>query len=374
MKRKFFCEHYNLGNRLKKNGQAVNNVYDNNNRIVEDDKYTYTHDDSGNLVKKVNKQSGYTHKYVWDYENKLQFVTEHLTENSGTLKTHTYIYDVLGRRIMKDSNGVVRKYVYDNEDILLEFDNNDSLQAKFTHGPGIDEPVEMLKGSQKYFYHTDGLGSITALTDGSGNTVQSYSYNAFGETKVFNGSGAEINPSSMIQSPYGYTGREWDLETSQYYYRARFYDPRMGRFIAVDPIGFNGGDANVYRYVKNNSTFSTDPSGKIPAVIVVGIVGGVVGGITGYQGSDAKCWVGKFIDAGLGAATGFAGGVFAAFGAGFGTVPFAWGAVAAEGTTFLGGIGSAIGGIGIGAGISSLEQFAILSGSNYCPKVCKVAK
>ena len=200
----------NLGNRLKKNNQATNNVYDHNNRIVEDDKFTYAHDDNGNMIRKTNKQTGYTFKYIWDYENRLQFVIEHNQASQPAIKTHTFMYDAIGRRILKDSNGVTRKYVYDNEDILLEFNNADQLQAKFTHGASADEPVEMNRNGTVYFYHTDGLGSITALTNENGDTVQSYTYSSFGETKVYGANGVSIGESQMVQSPYAYTGREWD--------------------------------------------------------------------------------------------------------------------------------------------------------------------
>ena len=61
-------------------------------------------------------------------------------------------------------DGVITRYVYDGEDILLEFDGSNALTAKYTHGPGIDEPLIMERGGQRYFYHTDGLGSITDKT------------------------------------------------------------------------------------------------------------------------------------------------------------------------------------------------------------------
>ena len=64
-----------------------------------------------------------------------------------------------------------------------------------------------------------------------------------------------------VKQPYGFTGREWDKETGLYYYRARYYDPKGGRFIGKDPIGFNGGDVNLYRYVSNNPVNWRDPSG-----------------------------------------------------------------------------------------------------------------
>jgi RHS repeat-associated protein len=64
-----------------------------------------------------------------------------------------------------------------------------------------------------------------------------------------------------VKQSYGFTGREWDKETGLYYYRARYYDPKGGRFISKDPIGFEGGDVNLYRYVGNDPVDWVDPSG-----------------------------------------------------------------------------------------------------------------
>ena len=64
-----------------------------------------------------------------------------------------------------------------------------------------------------------------------------------------------------IKQPFTYTGREFDHETGLYYYRARYYDSKVGRFITKDPIGFDGGDYNLYAYVKNNSANLVDPMG-----------------------------------------------------------------------------------------------------------------
>jgi RHS repeat-associated protein len=67
-----------------------------------------------------------------------------------------------------------------------------------------------------------------------------------------------------VKKPIGFsTGREFDKETGLYYYRARYYDPMEGRFISKDPIGFDGGDVNLYGYVQNNTINNTDPNGTI---------------------------------------------------------------------------------------------------------------
>ena len=115
----------------------------------------------------------------------------------------------------------------------------------------------------------DHLGSTRALTDTSGNVVESVDYDSFG------------NGSSNL-TRYGYTGREWDADANLYYYRNRWYDPQMGRFISADPIGLNGG-INLYAYVGNNPTRYVDPSGLNPleGALTLGELGFAVGGVPG---------------------------------------------------------------------------------------------
>ncbi len=103
-----------------------------------------------------------------------------------------------------------------------------------------------------FYYHADGLGSVVALTDANGKTVESYAYSPFGELK---------RKGDKVKNTYTFTGREWDKEVKLYYYRARYYDPKTGRFISKDPIGFAGGDANLYGYVGENPVNFKDPLG-----------------------------------------------------------------------------------------------------------------
>lgn len=106
---------------------------------------------------------------------------------------------------------------------------------------------------EKYYYHADGLGSITALSDSKQKTMESYSYSSFGEIK---------QQGSKVKNTYTFTGREWDEEIDLYYYRARYYDADVGRFISKDPIGFIGG-TNLYVYVQNNPIRFIDPFGLL---------------------------------------------------------------------------------------------------------------
>ena len=126
---------------------------------------------------------------------------------------------------------MITRYVYDQEDILFEFDGSNALLARYTHGLGIDEPLIMERAAGSFFYHTDGLGSITDLTDTTGAIAQSYVYDSYGNI---------VQQFGTLENPYTYTGREFDPESGLYYYRARYYDATAGRFLQEDPIGIRG--------------------------------------------------------------------------------------------------------------------------------------
>jgi RHS repeat-associated protein len=167
-----------------------------------------------------------------------------------------YRYDPFGRRIEKNVNGVITRYVYDREDILFELDGNNNIITEYLHGPGVDEPIAMIRNNQTYYYHADDLGSIIAITNSAGQVVQRYEYNSFGEITY------QQDP-NFVQ-PYTYTGREYDQESGLYYYRARYYDAKVGRFISKDP--FRGylrrpQTQNRYIYVGNNPINYRDPLG-----------------------------------------------------------------------------------------------------------------
>ena len=242
-----------LGNRLQRDGETANSTIGQSNRLLEDTKYTYTYDNNGNLIQKTDKATIEITDYIYDVENQLI----RIDLPGGTVAQ--YRYDALGRRIEKNVDSVITRYVYNNEDILLEFDGTNTQIARYTHGLGIDEPLIMERGGQSFFYHTDGLGSIIDLTDSNGAVVQSYVYDSFGNIEQQVGS---------LVNPYTYTGREFDPESGLYYYRARYYDSTMGRFINEDPIGFAAGDDNFYGYVQNNPINFVDPDGEFPAAAI----------------------------------------------------------------------------------------------------------
>jgi RHS repeat-associated protein len=127
------------------------------------------------------------------------------------------------------------------------------------------------------YFLTDHLGTTSALTDGSGTVVETQNYDSFG------------NNAGSARTRYTYTGRERDPDSGLLYYRARFYDPQLGRFISEDPIGLVGG-INYYAYVSNNPAMLSDPLGLCPQD------GKPVGPCAWEEERDMK-WIGSLIGA-----------------------------------------------------------------------------
>ena len=325
-----------VGNRTT--GGAVVNA---GNQLTADATHSYQYDDNGNLTRKTLLATGNFTAYTYDAENRLTKVEDFTAGNPTASATSTYRYDGLGRRIEKVTPTGTRRYVYDGEDILLEYDGTNTLQARYTHGPGIDEPIAITKGGNTFFYHQDELGSVTELTDSVGAVAKAYAYDTYGNV---------VDQTGTVEQPYAYTGRELDSESGLYFYRSRYYDPTTGRFLQRDLIGFAGG-INLYGYVGQSPTNFVDPFGFGPTGAAIG---GTIGGAIGAAGGAV---IGGFGGA-VGGTAALPGGETIAGGS-YG---------AAQGAI----IGSAIG-VTIGAAIGSLiEDLAKKScDDNPCPP-CKL--
>ncbi len=112
--------------------------------------------------------------------------------------------------------------------------------------------LDVVDNNAAYYYHFDGLGSVVALSDSDADTVQTYEYSVYGQV-------AASEP-EFLANPYMFTGRRFDLETGLYYYRARYYNPHIGRFMQTDPVGYGAG-MNCYAYCGNNPLSRLDPMG-----------------------------------------------------------------------------------------------------------------
>src|SRR5260370_102665 len=118
-------------------------------------------------------------------------------------------------------------------------------------GLGIGETVRRSGSSGRVTFLVHGRGRTRALTNSTGAVQTQYAYAPFGVTTATGASST---------NPFQFTGREND-NTGLYYYRARYFNPTLQRFISEDPIGFGGGQVNLYSYVGNRPLGATDPSG-----------------------------------------------------------------------------------------------------------------
>jgi len=287
-------------------GGTTNYATNNLNQYTSVGGVAYSYDDNGNLT------GDGTHKYYYDCENRLTDVND-----ANDQPIASYSYDAFGRGIQKmvDGGQTTVKYLYDGDQIICEYDGSGKLVRKFLYGTGIDEPVrmtnvlpsaDMIKDSivnhrdfaviaknwlldindpifdpntdltedgqvdladvkaladswltngnrnQDYYYHYDGLGSVIALTNSVGNTVETYNYDVYGRA----------DSGSAVGNPYLFTGRQYDVDTGLYYYRARYYSFTIGRFLQVDPVVGYTSSLNLYGYCGNTPINCLDPFGQ----------------------------------------------------------------------------------------------------------------
>jgi len=211
----------------------------------------YAYNSNGSRTSKTG--GGPASSYGWDRENRLITVMR-----SGLLATNEY--DALGRRVASTYSSAFDeevnpiRYTYDGLDVVYE--DSDDMKVgskKYQNGPGIDSKLKQNFGGSASYFLQDHLGSTVKMTNSSGSVTESNSYDSFGKP---------TNP--YFSTRYQFTGREYESFSGLQYSRARFYDPQIGRFISEDPIGFAGGDVNLYGYVGNNPVNFSDPFGLSP--------------------------------------------------------------------------------------------------------------
>jgi RHS repeat-associated protein len=227
------------------------------NRLTSDGTYSYTYDQDGNMLTQTRISDSQLTSYTWDFRNRL---TEVLIKTSGgtTVQDDKFTYDVENRRIGKNTlSGGQSWTIYSGQNPLSDYNSSLALQYQYLYGPGLD--FLLARGDSTgvpMWYLTDKLGSVRENADSNGSVIDSITYDTYGNII------SETHSSSGDR--FKYTSREWDSEIAQYFYRARYYSPIDGRFESEDPWGFKGGDTDLYRYVRNDSTGLSDAMGLAP--------------------------------------------------------------------------------------------------------------
>ena len=272
-----------------------------NNQVLADAAYNYEYDAEGNLIGKTERASGMVSRYAYDHRNRLVRF-EQSSAGGILLAAADYVYDVFDRRIVKsvdrDGSGPLppqeTHFVYDGLNAWADFDGGNRVLARYLHGTGLDNLLARWRpDGGSAWYLGDHLGSVRDMVDAAGAIVNRRAYDSFGQLV------SQTNPAAGDR--FGFTGRESDPELGLYYYRARYFDPQLGRFVSQDPLGFAAGDSNLYRYVGNAPLTARDPLGLSAVGLFYGLMarrssmaaGAVVGGVLGF----ACGWVEGFTEA-----------------------------------------------------------------------------
>jgi len=340
----------------------------------------YYSDPVGNRLKEERSDDGLTVRtteYVYNLDDELTVEKapsgsiNYDHDRNGNMRkagAKTYEYGLAGQMTKATIDGNVTSYTYDGDggrvghssgpaaadqvnytwdvnaplpELISESDGDDTLRRRYIHGKDL---ISMSTGAADFYYHHDGLGSVTNVTDGTGLPQWAYSYEPFGNSR----NSTKINalaPDNRVR----FTGEYLD-PTGLYHLRARQYDPSLGRFSTIDPWTppITSPAVSPYVYVNNRPTVLTDPSGRCPWCIGA-VVGGVIGGVA--AGFGAVVQGGDLGDVLVAAGTGAAGGALAGAFAPLAT-PL--------GGAAIGGVGN-LGGQLLTGGTSSINECSIVA-------------
>ncbi|OGO09483.1 MAG: hypothetical protein A2Y61_07925 [Chloroflexi bacterium RBG_13_60_13] len=229
------------GNRLTEtvNGVTTYYTYDGADQLLSDGSTDYTYDENGNLV----AADGDT--FTWDYADRL------IDATVGGIDT-SYAYDGNGTRVSKTVDELSTIYLSDRASCLPRM--VDDGTSAYLHTDGIAAEID--DADEPTYTLEDGLGSVRGLTDDGGTLAGTVDYDVFGQVRATSGA----------SSVFGFTGEQFDSETDFTFLRARYLDPRLGRFLSMDSVQPNAPGTqgyNPYAYVANNPTTWVDPSGHL---------------------------------------------------------------------------------------------------------------
>lgn len=265
--------------------------YSNSDRLKTDGRFAFIYDSAGNLVAKGNtftingeqvsiSTTGPGVEY-WEYKYDLLNRLIEVRKNESIVAN--YEYDPDGLRVVKKTNTDTIHYVFEGTEPIFEKNINTGKIKSYVYALGKHlARVDGVIGDSEapvYFYHTDQVGSIRALTDRQGQVVWNADYLAFG---------SQYGKEGAVDELHGFTGKEYDPDTGLYYYNARWYDSELGRFISEDPAA-DPNNPNLYVYCANGPVNHTDPTGQ--AFSYPGFLGGLLWVMDNFYGFKFGAWL-----------------------------------------------------------------------------------
>ena len=201
---------------------------------------------------------------VVNHYNALNQLTQTLTKNYKV----SFTYDAEGLRTSKTVNGERTVFVWDGDQVVMELTKSGKAKKRYIRGNDLifaDKGTENASGeaSGKQYYVTDPHGNVVQLTDESGRVTKTYEYDSFGN---------EIKPDSKDDNPFRYCGEYYDKETEEIYLRARYYQPKAGRFLTKDTYTGEEDEPeslHLYTYCENDGVNMIDPTGHFAFVVAI---------------------------------------------------------------------------------------------------------
>ena len=237
------------GNRITANGDTY--TTGTNNELTSDGDFTYTYDAEGNRISKTNAANTERELYTWDYRNRLTTVTKQtydtLTNEWTTVQIVEYSYDYNNVWIRKTVGNNSTIFIPENYQTTVQIDNGTTTHHYLWTPNQQDKLLADTTSADVLWSLTDHLGTVRDIL---GSEDVHLIYDAFG--KLISGSNPLL---------FGYTGKAFDSDTNLQNNINRWYDATIGRWLSIDPIGFEGNDTNLYRYTQNKPLSTLDLNG-----------------------------------------------------------------------------------------------------------------